>query len=157
MYSTVNVSITLYMNVKKLCMRVYNCTYGCIQQLVYEYNYGQLKTTAADKRAAVLVKVSRGVGLVDFCIGVSVYLCICVFVYLCICVQGWDQWIDKHWEVARKEAWGILGQLTSDQKSFERHRLNISSFQNTLSEFTSEKIQTEKKHFRNTILLTSLE
>ena len=82
---------------------IVQCTYGCIQQLVYEYNYGQLKTTAG-KRAAVLVKVSRGVGLVDFCIGVLVYLCICVSVYLCICVGGWDQWIDKHWEVARKEA-----------------------------------------------------
>ena len=98
---------------------------------MYEYNYGQLKTTAG-KRAAVLVKVSRGVGLVDFCIGVLVYLCICVSVYLCICVGGWDQWIDKHWEVARKEAGGILVQLTSDQKSFERHRLTISSFENTL-------------------------
>ena len=45
-----------------------------------------------------------GLGLVDFCIALFVYFC-----------PALDLWIDKHWEVVRKEVAGILRQLTTAQ------------------------------------------
>ena len=81
---------TAYMHENScIYIRLYITVYACTKLYLGVYNYndsncGQLKTTAG-KRAAVLVKVSRGVGLVDLCIGVFQYLCIGVFVS-----RGWD-------------------------------------------------------------------